>query len=190
MRNSTSFIICGAHISAVHIYIPMFNDDGSEASFFLWHLEVCVIFQQKHHFQSFIYFKVKYFKCKQKPLTLVICLQVLNVCIARWIQVQYFGRGSKVMYFFWQECMGLGVTARSVVIKDSKVLGRWEKSCEGKELERMDSTWSCIWELTDNLSWLHREKVMVDLHLEGGICLGCCWAGGIVRNYLEAPKGQ
>lgn len=51
----TSFLICGAHISSIHICIPLFYDDGSEATFFLWPLGDCVLSQHSHIFQRQIF---------------------------------------------------------------------------------------------------------------------------------------
>lgn len=44
-------------------------------------------FPKQAPFLDIHYFKGKYFKYKQETLTLVICLQVLNICIAGWIPV-------------------------------------------------------------------------------------------------------
>lgn len=79
----------------------------------------------------------------------------------------------------------LSPEVRSVVIKDSEFLGSWDKCYEGKELERTDSTWWCVWELTDSFPQLHRVEAMIALHLGGEICLGPCLSR---RDCQELPE--
>lgn len=79
----------------------------------------------------------------------------------------------------------LSPEVRSVVIKDSKVSGSWDKCYEGKELERTASTWWCVWELTDSFPQLHRVEAMVALRLGGEIHLGSCLSR---RDCQELPE--
>lgn len=84
----------------------------------------------------------------------------------------------------------LNLEARSAVIKGLKVLGSWEKSYEGKELERMDSKQWCFWELIDDLPQFHRAEIMMALHLGGKICLGSCLSRRDGQKLLEnSSKG-